>query len=372
MDLIIYYNNEKERFPMKTLKKSLAVLLAALMLASLFSVAAYAVEQTDAADAVEAGYARIDINSNIAPSSSKTYKVAIQDSVKIDFVLKTDVSVEDSQGVLTYDHNALQLVSFELPNLANPVVNTELVDKVIFNSSSANGSAAFKTGAALASAEFKLLAEGATKVELNLEELNGSKDGAETAIVTNGAVVDSASTFDTATSEAATDPTQAPTTPAKVALNKTSLSLKSGKTAALKVTGTTAKAAFKSSKKSIATVSSNGKVTALKKGSATITATVAGKTLKCTVKVTSSPKIKVAGKKFSAKKTYAVKKGKTLKIKVTGKAKAVKNKLTYSKKGVIKASGTTTVKVKAKKKGSVKLTLKVNNSSTFRIKIKVS
>jgi hypothetical protein len=158
---------------------------------------------------------------------------------------------------------------------------------------------------------------------------------------------------------------------AKISLNKTSVSLKAGKTTTIKVKGTTAKATFKSSKTSVAKVTSKGKVTALKKGTAKITVKVAGKTLKCTVKVTSSPKIKVAGKKFSAKKTYTVKKGKTLKIKVTGKAKAIKNKFKVNKKKGLKVSGATTVKIKAKKKGTYKVTLTVNKSKKFVIKVKV-
>lgn len=172
----------------------------------------------------------------------------------------------------------------------------------------------------------------------------------------------------------ATQPTTSatqPTTAAKVALNKTSVSLKAGKTATIKVTGTTAKATFKSNKTSVAKVSSKGKVTALKKGTATVTVKVAGKTLKCKVKVTTSPKIKIGKKKFSAKKTYTVKKGKTLKIKVTGKAKAIKNKFKVNKKKGLKVSGAKTVKIKAKKKGTYKVTLTVNKSMPFVIKVKV-
>ncbi len=168
----------------------------------------------------------------------------------------------------------------------------------------------------------------------------------------------------------ATQPTTAAPA-AKVALNKTSVSLKAGKTATIKVTGTTAKATFKSSKTSIAKVTKNGKVTGLKKGTATVTVKVAGKTLKCKVKVTTSPKIKIGKKKFSAKKTYTVKKGKTLKVKVTGKAKAIKNKFKVNKKKGLKVSGAKTVKIKAKKKGKYQVTLYVNKSKKFVIKVKV-
>lgn len=72
---------------------------------------------------------------------------------------------------------------------------------------------------------------------------------------------------------------------AKVKLSKSKVYLVKGNTAALKVTGTSKKVKWSSSKKSVAKVSAKGKVTAKKKGTAVITAKVAGKKLKCTVKV---------------------------------------------------------------------------------------
>lgn len=68
-------------------------------------------------------------------------------------------------------------------------------------------------------------------------------------------------------------------------LNKKKITLTVGKTYKLKVTGTKKKVKWSSSNKKIATVNSKGKVTAKKKGTATITAKVDGKKLKCTVKV---------------------------------------------------------------------------------------
>lgn len=75
-----------------------------------------------------------------------------------------------------------------------------------------------------------------------------------------------------------------------IKLNKTSATLKKGKTLKLKATITpgnsTDKVTFKSSKKSVATVNSKGVVTAKKKGKATITAkTTSGKTAKCKITV---------------------------------------------------------------------------------------
>lgn len=77
---------------------------------------------------------------------------------------------------------------------------------------------------------------------------------------------------------------------ATVKLNKKSLTLIKGKTYQLKISGTKSKVTWKSSKPSVAKVSTKGKVTAVKAGTAKITATVNKKNYTCTVKV-ESPKL---------------------------------------------------------------------------------
>jgi hypothetical protein len=76
---------------------------------------------------------------------------------------------------------------------------------------------------------------------------------------------------------------------AKPALNKTKLTLTVGQTATLKVKNAAKKETVKwaSKKKAVASVTSKGKVTAKKKGTTVISATLkkAGKTLKCNVTV---------------------------------------------------------------------------------------
>ncbi len=72
---------------------------------------------------------------------------------------------------------------------------------------------------------------------------------------------------------------------ATIKINKTKLSLQVGKTYQLKITGTTKKVTWSSSKKSIATVTSKGLVTAKKAGTSKITAKVANKSYTCTVTV---------------------------------------------------------------------------------------
>lgn len=75
-----------------------------------------------------------------------------------------------------------------------------------------------------------------------------------------------------------------------IKINQTKLSLRVGKTYNLKVTGSTKTAKWSTSNKSIATVSNSGKVTAKKKGTATITATVNSKKYTCKVTVTTQYK----------------------------------------------------------------------------------
>ncbi len=70
-----------------------------------------------------------------------------------------------------------------------------------------------------------------------------------------------------------------------VKINKKKTSLYVEQTETLKITGTKKKVTWTSTKPKIAKVSQNGKVTALKKGTATIKAKVGGKTYSCTVTV---------------------------------------------------------------------------------------
>lgn len=162
-----------------------------------------------------------------------------------------------------------------------------------------------------------------------------------------------------------------PKVTAKISAKKASL--KAGKTKTLKVTGASVKS-WKTSKKTVAKVTKKGKITALKKGSATITATLTnGKKLTCKVKVTSNPSIKVGSKKFKKSKVYTLTKKKPLTVKISGKASSVKNSYKSSNKKVAKVVSKTSakkLKIKAYKMGKAKITVKVNGVS-FKIKVKV-
>lgn len=71
----------------------------------------------------------------------------------------------------------------------------------------------------------------------------------------------------------------------KIRLSKSSATLKEGKTLQLKLRNASSKVTWSSSKRSVATVNSKGKVTARKKGTATITARTGSRTFSCKIKV---------------------------------------------------------------------------------------
>ena len=411
---------------MKIFKKSIAVFVAALMLISVMTFVSAADEAT-----VAEGQLKVTATSNIAPEVSETYDVSLNDTVTVTYKLTTDLPIMNSEGELAYDSSVLKVKSFSLPNVSNAIVNTEPANTVMFDHTIAEGEANFAEGADFIKAEFEIVGEGETTVDLKLVELNAEGEGADfnelvlageavsdaftlsamvseaivpeteepteptdstepsepteptdstepseptEPVTTEPVVTEPEVTTPTATEPAATEPsTKAPETVAP-ALSAASVKLAAGKTYTIKVNNTTEKATFSSNKKSVATVSKNGKVTALKKGDATITVKVAGKNLSFKVKVTSNPNLKVGKKKFNSKKTYSINKNGTLKIKVTGKATAINNKYKTSKKSVAKVTSkakATTVKVKGLKKGTAKITITVNKVKKFTIKVKV-
>ena len=147
-------------------------------------------------------------------------------------------------------------------------------------------------------------------------------------------------------------------------ISATKVTLKSAQTKILKVTNGTVKTWSTSSKK-IATVS-KGKVVALTKGRVRITATLTnGKKLTCYVTVTTSPKL--------SRTTLNLKKGKTATVKLTGKVANINTKYyNYSKVAkIVSKANATSIKVKALKKGTTTLKIRVNGVNVLRLKVKV-
>lgn len=159
-------------------------------------------------------------------------------------------------------------------------------------------------------------------------------------------------------------------------LNKTKITLNVKKSYQLKLTNNRRKVKWSSSKKSVATVNSKGKVTAKKKGTARITAKVGSKKYTCKVTV----KQPVTSLKLN-KKSYTLKKeGASVTLKASAKPSSASNKAvtwkssnknvaTVSKKGKVTAVGngkctiTATAKDGSKKKATCKITVKIKGAS---------
>ncbi len=331
-------------------------------------------DETDAPVALENELV-LTVVSNIFPSYSTVYNTQRDSELTVTFKLDSKtLAVVNCEGEMTYNSKYLELVSFEIPKLGNTVINTELADRVAFNSTDISAPAVF-TGDQFITAKFKIVGTGNTAVNLQVSELNAADGDVDVALITDGAAVRSFYVL-SETSEPTPAPTE-PTTPTEktVKLNATKKTLAAGKTFQIKVTNNKkAPTSYTSSKKSIAVVSKKGKVTALKKGKATVTVKVDGKKLKLKVTVKNDPTAKIKKKNVSAKKTYTVSKGKFITVKIGRKAKSIKNKYSTTSSKIAKVTSkktATTVKIKGLKKGKATIKITVNKSKVFKIKIKV-
>lgn len=158
----------------------------------------------------------------------------------------------------------------------------------------------------------------------------------------------------------------------KVALNKKKVTINKGKTLNLKATmspeNSTDDLIWSSSKKKVAKVDKNGKVTALKKGTTTITVkTSSGKKVSCkiTVKEIKSTKVSLNKKKLTLKKN------KTFTLKAAMEPKNTTDNLTWKSSNPKVASVTAKGKVKALKTGTVIITVKTSSGKKVTCKITV-
>lgn len=156
---------------------------------------------------------------------------------------------------------------------------------------------------------------------------------------------------------------------ASLKISSKAFALEAGKTKNLTVSGTKSKPKWNTSKSSVASVTSSGKVTAKAPGSATITATVSGK--KLTSKVTVKAPIKLGNSSLTLEtgntKTLKVS-GTTSKVKWSSSKSSVAS-VSSSGKVTAKSSGTATIyaSVAGKKlscKVTVKTPIKISSSSS--------
>lgn len=191
------------------------------------------------------------------------------------------------------------------------------------------------------------------------------KDGKLTGTVAGGQIAvlyqaDGIYTEQTATEPETTEPVETEPAATSIKLSKSSAALYVGEKTAIKadVTNPVGDTTYSSSSKSIAKVSSKGKVTAVKKGKATITVKNNGvkKTFKVTVK---NPKLN--------KTSITLKKKQTFTIKITGKNGKQKFKSSNTKVASVTKKG----KVTAKNKGKATITVTTNGSVKLTLKVKV-
>ncbi len=134
----------------------------------------------------------------------------------------------------------------------------------------------------------------------------------------------------------------------QVKISYKTYSLEKGNTKKLYISGTKSKIIWTSSNKAVATVSSYGTITPVAAGKATITASVDGKKLTCTLTVTEPAKL--------SNSTYGMETGQNYMLKVTG----TKNPITWTSSNVNVAAVSSTGTIIALAAGSTTITAEVD------------
>lgn len=146
-------------------------------------------------------------------------------------------------------------------------------------------------------------------------------------------------------------------------ISSSKLTLKAGASKYIKVYNGKVKS-WVSSNKKVAVVT-NGKITALSKGTATVTAVLTnGKKLTSKVTVSTSPKL--------SKTSIKVKKGKTVTVTLSGKVSTINNKYYNTKYAkFVSKTNSSKLKIKGLKKGKTVLKVRVNGVKILNITVKV-
>lgn len=157
----------------------------------------------------------------------------------------------------------------------------------------------------------------------------------------------------------------------KISLNKSKVYLVKGKTLKLEYKlpsdTFTSKVTWSSSNKKVAAVSSTGKITAKKVGSAVITVkTASGKKSVCKIYVRNNPSSIVLNKK-----SVTLKKGKSLKLKYKIPLNSYAGNIIWTSGNKKVVTVSSSGKIKALKKGVTYIKVKTNNNKTAKCKIKV-
>ncbi len=311
------------------MKKTLAILLAVLMLFSAVSVMSVSAKATT----------RFELN-------GVTYYCKTGDTVTYSADIKTPVIIENGQFSLGYPSDLLSIVDYKFSDvLGKPIVNyrENIKDEFRFNFSEPQNGYNFTKEQFFFSVTFTVKAAGDGTIKLAKQVITSMDDK------------------DVVSSTSFKEALNAPTTDEQttITLAKKSASVYTKGTYKINATVVNGDGAttFKSADTKIAKVSSKGKVTGLKKGKTTIKVSNNGVSKKFTITV-KNPSLK--------KKSATIKKGGKVQIKVNGSGKfkySSKNKriATVNKKGVVKGVS----------KGSTKIIVQANGKKlVFSVKVK--
>ena len=210
------------------------------------------------------------------------------------------------------------------------------------------------------STESTTVTEPTTSEQTESSELTIPTDNSSTTEFTESTTVTEPATTNPTENTTATEPSETTPKPAKttVTLKKSSATVYVKGTVQIKATvkNGKGKTTYKTSNKKVAKVNSSGKVTGIKKGTATITVTNNGvsKKFKITVK---NPKLN--------SKNKILKKGKSFKLSIKGKVGKAKFTSSNKKVATVSKKGN----IKAKKKGKTTIIVMTNG---IKLKCKVT
>lgn len=165
---------------MRNFKRTIAVLLCALLLASLFTVAASA----------EDGKLKVTFKSSVFDTKTATYNLSKDKTFTAAFNVKSANKLINAQGFFTYDSDYISVSSCKVEKLGSAQVNTNPKNKIYFNATDISKTADFSKGADLLVATFNIVKAGETEISLDMEVLCADKDGKDVDIISEGKVLD--------------------------------------------------------------------------------------------------------------------------------------------------------------------------------------
>ncbi len=153
---------------MNTIKKTVSVLLAVMMIFSMLTIVSVSAAETS----------KITVESNLCDAVQYNYD-ANASQVTVTYNFQSDNMILNAQGTLNYDSSVLKLASTNkpttlVPGFAGAVVNMGLENKVKFNATSLN-LYDFTKGDVFFTATFDIIGSGDTTVNLDVEVITATE-----------------------------------------------------------------------------------------------------------------------------------------------------------------------------------------------------